>query len=92
MLYWEIIKFAIDKGVAKLDFGRSTPNEGTYNFKKQWGAQPVPLYWQYLLPSGGKMPDLTPTNPKYQAAIRTWQKLPLPITNLLGPLIVRNIP
>jgi FemAB-related protein (PEP-CTERM system-associated) len=92
MLYWEILQFAIDKGLAKLDFGRSTPNEGTYNFKKQWGAEPIPLYWQYLLPEGGKMPDLTPTNPRYQAAIRAWQKLPVPITNLLGPMIVRNIP
>ena len=27
------------------DFGRSTIDEGTYNFKKQWGAAPSPLYW-----------------------------------------------
>jgi len=92
MLYWEAIRFAIAKGFNKLDFGRSTPHEGTYNFKKQWGAVPVQLYWQYLLDEGCEMPHLSPSNPKYQAAIRVWQKLPIPLTKLLGPLIVQNIP
>jgi FemAB-related protein (PEP-CTERM system-associated) len=92
MLYWEAIRFAIGKGFNRLDFGRSTPNEGTYNFKKQWGAQPVQLYWQYLLDGHNTMPDLSPSNPKYQAAIRIWQRLPLSATRMLGPMIVRNIP
>ena len=92
MLYWGAIRFAIGKGLNRLDFGRSTPHEGTYHFKKQWGAQPVQLYWQYLMDSHKTMPDLSPSNPKYQAAIRIWQRLPLPATRVLGPMIVRNIP
>ncbi len=92
MLYWEAIRFAITKGLKKLDFGRSTPHEGTYNFKKQWGAIPVQLYWQYLTQPGTALPDLSPSNPKYDFAIRLWQKLPLPVTKVLGPFIVRNIP
>ena len=92
MLYWEAIKFAIMNGFSKLDFGRSTPHEGTYNFKEQWGAVPVQLYWQYLLNQGSTMPHLSPSNPKYQAAIRVWQKLPVPLTKVLGPMIVQNIP
>src|SRR6266576_119147 len=90
MLYWEAIRFAIAKGFRKLDFGRSTPHEGTYNFKKQWGAEPMQLYWQYLLDEGAAMPHLSPSNPRYQAAIRVWQKLPVSLTKLLGPLIVQN--
>lgn len=92
LLYWETIRFAISLGLKKLDFGRSTPDEGTYNFKKQWGAAPVQLYWQYLLKPGIVLPDLTPSNPKYDLAIRLWQKLPLTVSKMLGPLIVRNIP
>jgi FemAB-related protein (PEP-CTERM system-associated) len=92
MLYWEAIKFAISSGFKKFDFGRSTPNEGTFNFKKQWGALPVQLYWQYLLDDGQAIPHLSPSNPKYRAAIRVWQNLPVPVTKLLGPLIVQNIP
>ena len=92
MLYWEAIKFAIGKGLHKFDFGRSTPDEGTYNFKKQWGAEPVPLSWQYLLPAGEKLPELNPKNPKYEMAIKVWQRLPVGVTRLIGPPIVRNIP
>ena len=92
MLYWEAIRFAIGKGFAKLDFGRSTPNEGTFNFKKQWGAAPVQLYWQYLLSGKNQLPDLSPSNPKFGMAIQLWRRLPVPITKLLGPMIVRNIP
>ena len=91
MLYWEAIKFAIKKGLSRFDFGRSTPHEGTYNFKKQWGALPVQLCWQYLLDKQKDVPDLSPSNPKYQSAIRVWQRLPVPVTKLLGPMIVRNI-
>lgn len=92
MLYWEAIRFAIGKGFSKFDFGRSTPNEGTYNFKKQWGAEPVQLYWQYLLAEERQLPDLNPNNPKFAIAISVWQRLPVWVTRILGPRIVRSIP
>jgi len=92
LLYWEAIRFAIGMGARIFDFGRSTPGEGTYNFKKQWGAMPVQLYWQYLLREGGALPDISPKNPRFQFAIQAWQRLPLMLTNLVGPHIVRCIP
>jgi len=92
MLYWDAIRFAIGSGLRKFDFGRSTPHEGTYIFKKQWGALPVQLYWQYLMDDRNNMPDLSPSNPKYRGMIRIWQHLPLALTKVLGPMIVRNIP
>lgn len=92
LLYWEAIRFAISTGAKRFDFGRSTPGEGTYKFKQQWGAKPVPLYWQYLLREGDPLPEVNPKNPRYRLAIQTWQRLPLMITNLLGPHIVRCIP
>ena len=39
-LYWEMLKFAVQRGFRTFDFGRSTPGESTYQFKKQWGAEP----------------------------------------------------
>ena len=92
MLYWEAIRFAIEHGFREFDFGRSTPNEGTYNFKRQWGALPVPLNWQYLMDEHRDLPHLNPGNPKYRLAIRAWRHLPVGIAKVLGPLIVRNIP
>jgi serine/alanine adding enzyme len=52
----------------------------------------VQLYWQYLLKDGEQMPELNTNNPKYEMAIKAWQRLPLAVTNLLGPYIVKNIP
>ncbi len=92
LLYWNIIERAIETGAAILDFGRSTPNEGTYKFKEQWGAQPVPLHWEYPWLKGESLPDVRPTNPKFQLAVRLWKKLPLPVATRLGPSIVRTIP
>lgn len=92
LLYWEAIKQAIGLGLACMDFGRSSPDSGTYKFKAQWGAKPLALHWQYLLAEGRDMPDLTPANPRYQAAIRLWKRLPVPVTKAIGPWLVRNIP
>lgn len=92
ILYWEAIRCAIGIGASKFDFGRSTPGEGTYCFKKQWGAKPMQLYWQYLLAEGKPVPDLNPGNPKFGLAVRVWQRLPLAAANVLGPRIVKNIP
>lgn len=92
LLYWESLKFACEKGFDCFDFGRSTPGEGTYKFKKQWGAKPVQLYWHYWLKDGGTMPELNPNNPKYKMAIKIWQRLPLFVTKIIGPAIVKNLP
>ncbi|WP_243373844.1 FemAB family XrtA/PEP-CTERM system-associated protein [Geotalea sp. SG265] len=92
LLYWEAIRISIKRRALRFDFGRSTPGEGTYRFKKQWGAEPVPLYWQYLMEEGTPLPQLNPSNPKYRALIRIWQLLPLHLANYMGPKIVRGIP
>jgi FemAB-related protein (PEP-CTERM system-associated) len=92
LLYWDMLRFSIENRFARFDFGRSTPNEGTFNFKQQWGAAPHPLYWEYWLRDAGSLPDRSPKNPRFNAAISAWQRLPLAVTNAIGPLIVRGIP
>jgi FemAB-related protein (PEP-CTERM system-associated) len=92
LLYWKIIEYGIDTRRTSLDFGRSTPNEGTYHFKAQWGARPEPLYWEYLMRGDRELPNLSPSNPKYRAAINLWTRLPVAVTKLIGPHIVRSIP
>jgi FemAB-related protein (PEP-CTERM system-associated) len=91
-LYWQMVKFAVERGFTTFDFGRSTPNEGTFHFKKQWGAEPLPLVWEYWTAAGRRCPTLSPGNPKFDLAIRVWQKLPVGLTTWIGPSIVRNIP
>lgn len=92
LLYWTALQHALKIGCTRFDFGRSTPGEGTYRFKEQWGARALQLNWQYLLESGVALPELNNKNPKYEMAIRIWRRLPLTLTRILGPHIVKSIP
>ncbi|WP_428389550.1 FemAB family XrtA/PEP-CTERM system-associated protein [Mucisphaera sp.] len=90
-LYHGLLNRAIQRGAARFDFGRSSPNAGTYRFKTQWGAQPEPTYWQQF-PLHGSTHAARPDNPRYRKRIETWQKLPVWLTRIIGPPIVRGIP
>ena len=92
LLYWTMLETAVQRGVQTFDFGRSTVGAGTHQFKLQWGAQPTPLHWEYVLLTRATAPDQGPYNPKFAAAIAAWQRLPLWLANAVGPAIVRNIP
>ncbi len=92
LLYGTVLEYACQQGFQVFDFGRSSPDSGTYRFKEQWGAQPHQLYWYYWMGDGRQVPQLNPQNPKYALAIRVWQKLPLAVANLLGPHIVKHLP
>ena len=92
LLYWHALETAAAEGVEVFDFGRSTPDEGTFKFKEQWGAEPVPLHWEYWMASGDRLPDASPKNPKFRLMIETWRRMPLWLANAAGPRIVRAIP
>lgn len=92
LLYQRCLHEAIERGYRIFDFGRSTVDSGTYQFKRQWGARQVPCYWHYWVAGGGEPPGLSPDDPKYRWAIAVWQRLPVGIANCIGPSIVRNLP
>lgn len=92
LLYWRVLEYAVEKEYRWFDFGRSTMNAGTYRFKRQWGAQPRQLYWHYWMADGGDLPEINPNNPKYSLLIKTWKLLPVFVTKIIGPLIVKNLP
>lgn len=92
LLYWQVLIFAIKNKYIYFDFGRSSKDAGTYRFKQQWGAQAKQLYWHYWTPDGDAPPKLNPDNPKFALAIKLWQKLPVFVTKLFGPSIVKNLP
>lgn len=91
-LYWHMIQLAIANGCRQFEFGRCAPGEGTYQFKKQWGAEPSPLVWEYWTAGGEVQFDLTPQSGKYGRASAMWRRLPVPVATALGPRIVRGIP
>jgi len=91
LLYWTMFEYACDNGIKEFDFGRSTPGEGTYNFKKQWGAKPESLHWHYVSLNGQPINTETNDSSKFNSAIRYWKKLPVPVTRILGPGIRKYI-
>ncbi len=90
-MYHQLLLRAMDRGSRQFDFGRSSVDSGTYKFKKQWGAEPHDTVWQYYVRKGD-VSEVRPDNPKYQRRIATWQRLPVWLTRLIGPTIVRGIP
>ncbi|MGE3539929.1 MAG: FemAB family XrtA/PEP-CTERM system-associated protein [Candidatus Tectimicrobiota bacterium] len=91
-LYWHCLRYACEQGYRLFDFGRCTVGEATFKFKEQWGAQPVQHYWHYHIEGQQQLPALNPQNPKLRLAIQLWQHLPVSLTRLVGPTIVKHLP
>lgn len=92
VLYWELIRDACLRGCHSFHLGRSSKDSGGEQFKRKWNAEAEQLYWQYILRKRADMPSLNPTNAKYQLAMRAWRRLPLRVTQRLGPWIAGSIP
>ena len=90
-MYWDLMRRACERGYKVFDYGRSKKGTGAYSFKKNWGFTPEPLAYEYYLVNIDRMPDVSPMNPKYRYFIKFWQKLPLPVSMFLGPLISKNL-
>jgi FemAB-related protein (PEP-CTERM system-associated) len=90
-MYWHMLIRSIERGQRVFDFGRSSAGSNTYRFKAQWGATPHPAAWQYYV-RRGSVDAMRPNHPKYQRRIAVWKRLPVWLTKLIGPPIVRGIP
>jgi FemAB-related protein (PEP-CTERM system-associated) len=89
LLYWEVMRSACDKGLGWLDFGRSSRGGGTYKFKMQWGGQERPLPWQ--VDPSDRASVIHSDDPRYRWMIRAWQKLPVGLTTVVGPLLRKRL-
>jgi FemAB-related protein (PEP-CTERM system-associated) len=89
--YWELMRTATEHGVRVFDYGRSKRGTGSFDFKKNWGFEPTPLHYEYALRKRTAVPQNNPLNPKYRAFIALWRRLPMPVANALGPMLMRNL-
>jgi len=53
--------------------------------------EPQPLHYYYHLEKASELPNLSPNNPKYKYFIAMWQKLPLKISQLIGPFLSKYL-
>ena len=90
-MYWQVMERAREKGCRLFDYGRSKRGTGAYDFKTYWGFAPEPLYYEYYLVKRKEMPNLSPTNPRFGKAIELWRRLPLRLTQLVGPPVAKYL-
>ena len=91
LLYWSMLEYACQNDLIQFDFGRSTPGEGAYKFKEQWGAKPTAFHWLYVSLNGHQINEKTSEKSTFESAIKYWQRLPVPITRMIGPMIRKHI-
>jgi serine/alanine adding enzyme len=92
LVYWTVLQEAIDQGCSTFDFGRSTPADGSYHFKEQWGGVPHQLWWECagVLRPARIEPPLG--GGSLNIGIAVWKRLPVTVATTLGPRIVRAVP
>ena len=91
LLYWAMLEYGCKKGFEFFDFGRSTPGEGTYKFKKQWGATDVPLNWIFYSSEKGCNHESGNQKSRFEMAMEVWKRLPVTVTKIVGPAVRKNI-
>jgi FemAB-related protein (PEP-CTERM system-associated) len=91
-MYWELMRSAARRGYTRFDFGRSKRGAGAYEFKRGWGMTERALPYKFFLVRSNRAPNLNPMNPKFKPWIETWKRLPLSLTKLIGPMIVKYLP
>ena len=94
LLYQAALRDTWESGAPYFSFCRSQSGSGTYQFKRQWKAQPRPL--RYLYPRvknservrsvGQARKSLT-----YHLAATIWPRLPLSWTQWLGSRLIRRL-
>jgi FemAB-related protein (PEP-CTERM system-associated) len=88
-MYWAVMDRARGLGKTLFDYGRSKRGTGAFDFKSNWGFEPTPLCYEYFLVTAKEMPNLSPTNSKYERFIRAWKRLPVPVTRMVGPHLAK---
>ena len=92
LIYWNCLKYSADNGFARFDFGRSSDEEGTFKFKKQWGAKPIPLHWYELdRKQNSKQKRANSNKQEREKLANIWRNLPLRVANMLGPPLRKYI-
>lgn len=94
LLYWHVIRDAAQLGISHLDLGRSTPGSGVHLFKRKWGGVDAAVPYRFYVAPHRQPHDLGLQRLKGEKGLpqRLWSRLPLPVSNRLGPLLRKQLP
>jgi lipid II:glycine glycyltransferase (peptidoglycan interpeptide bridge formation enzyme) len=84
LLYWEMIKDAIENNKKIFSFGRSTKGSSLLKFKGQWNPIEKQLYFSYSEKQKISLKKMT-------FLTKLWKLLPLRVANIIGPKIADKL-
>ena len=90
-MYFEAMCHASRRGCTRFDFGRSKVGSGNHSFKAGWGMEPEPLCYGIRTAAGAAPRDINPLSPRNRLKVEAWKRLPLFVSNRLGPLLARGL-
>ena len=70
LMYWALMRRAVERGCTVFDFGRSKVGTGPYEFKRNWGFEPRPVTHLYRLLEAQHAPGRQPDEPAIRDADR----------------------
>ncbi|MCA9790883.1 MAG: GNAT family N-acetyltransferase [Candidatus Eremiobacteraeota bacterium] len=89
VLYWRIIEWACARGCRWWDMGRSREDTSHATYKRPWGVEERPLFYNYFLAPGAAVQNLE--SPLVKLAVKAWKNLPVALHRLLGPPLIRRV-
>jgi hypothetical protein len=94
LLYQVALRDTWESGATHFSFCRSQSGSGTYQFKRQWKAQPRPLRYLYpRIKDSGRVCSVEQARQSltYHLAETIWPRLPLSWTQWLGSRLIRRL-
>lgn len=91
-LYWQLIKKHTEEGKAIFHSGRIPNSNETNCYRLGWGGQKFNYYYQYYPNTSNSSEYKERKGRKRQILSWAWKKLPLSVTGILGPKIVKYYP
>jgi serine/alanine adding enzyme len=94
LLYWHVIRDASLNSIERLDLGRSTRESNVHLFKRKWRGFDVEVPYYFYVRSGVQAENFGFGRQKESKGMlqQCWSRLPLSVSNRLGPLIRRQLP
>jgi FemAB-related protein (PEP-CTERM system-associated) len=91
-MYYDHLCWAGKNGYESFDFGRCKRGTGVFEFKRHWNTTLRELPYEVVLIRRKELPNFTPANPRFKLAIKIWQRMPLWLTRIVGPRLIRFFP
>jgi FemAB-related protein (PEP-CTERM system-associated) len=93
LLYWNVLEWMCERGCKAFDLGRSTPDSGVHHFKHKWSNRDVTFDYTYYGPRAKQQcSSSSAIRSRSSLKQKLWSRLPLPVCNLVGPVLRRRLP